>query len=182
MPFTFKRTEIDGVILAEPRVFPDERGFFLETYKKSEFYANGIEYDFVQDNHSISSKGVIRGLHYQLSPKPQGKLVRVIKGRAWDVAVDIRKSSGTFLKWIAFELSEENNKMLFIPPGFAHGFAALTDGVHLMYKCTNEYDAKLDKGVRWDDPDIAVKWPVDKPVLSVKDIELPFVKDAVLFD
>jgi dTDP-4-dehydrorhamnose 3,5-epimerase len=177
MPFNFKKTDIDGLIVVEPRVFPDERGFFLESYKASDFRANGIDYNFVQDNHSLSKKNVIRGLHYQHDPKSQGKLVRVLKGKVWDVAVDLRKYSMTFLKHYSIELSEDNHTMFFIPPGFAHGFATLTDDVHLMYKCTEEYDGKLDAGIRWNDPDIGLKWPVDNPVVSDKDMILPLFKD-----
>ena len=182
MPFTFRKLDPEGLILVEPKVFPDERGFFMESFKKSDFSSNGIDCDFVQDNHSLSKKNVIRGLHYQKNPRSQGKLVRVIKGAAWDVAVDIRKSSPAFLKWYAVELSEENSKMLFIPPGFAHGFIALSDSVHLMYKCTNEYDGKLDAGIRWNDPDIGIQWPVKDPVISQKDLILPLLKDAQIFD
>jgi dTDP-4-dehydrorhamnose 3,5-epimerase len=177
MPFNFIKQEIQGLVIIEPRVFSDPRGFFLESYKKSDFVKNGIDYNFVQDNHSLSNKNVIRGLHFQHAPKGQGKLVRVMKGSAWDVAVDIRKSSPTYRKWLAFELSEVNSKMLFIPPGFAHGFAALTDDVHLMYKCTEEYDPALDTGIRWNDPDIGVKWPVSNPVVSDKDAILSYLKD-----
>jgi dTDP-4-dehydrorhamnose 3,5-epimerase len=178
MPFNFIQQEIPGLVIIEPRVFNDSRGFFLESYKKSDFLTNGINYDFVQDNHSLSKKNVIRGLHFQHSPKGQGKLVRVMKGSAWDVAVDIRKSSPTYRKWLAFELSETNNKMLFIPPGFAHGFAALTDDMHLMYKCTEEYDQGHDAGIRWNDPEIGVKWPVCNPVLSDKDAILPYLRNV----
>jgi len=178
MPFIFKKLEIPDVILIEPRVFNDERGFFLESYKKSDFTDNGIDMDFVQDNHSLSGRDVIRGLHYQIDPKAQGKLVRVVRGAVCDVAVDLRKDSPHFLKWIAFELSEENNNMLFIPPGFAHGFASLTDNVHLLYKCTEEYDPDCDSGIRWDDPDIDVKWPIENPVISEKDENLSFIKDV----
>jgi dTDP-4-dehydrorhamnose 3,5-epimerase len=181
MPFNFKKQEIAGLVLIEPKVFTDERGFFLESYKKSDFAANGIRYNFLQDNHSLSKKNVIRGLHYQRDPKGQGKLVRVLMGSVWDVAVDIRKGSPTYLKWMSFELSDDNNKMLFIPPGFAHGFLTLTDNVHLVYKCTEEYDAKLDTGIRWDDPDIGVKWPVKNPVVSQKDMILPLLKDVKEF-
>ncbi len=182
MPFNFSKMEIDGLVLVEPRVFKDERGFFMESYKKSEFLSNGINSNFLQDNHSLSKKNVIRGLHYQTNPKAQGKLVRVIKGSVWDVAVDIRKSSPTFLKWIGIELSEENNKMLYIPPGFAHGFIALTDDVHLAYKCTEEFAPDYDTGIRWDDPDIGVNWPVKDVIVSEKDRELPYLKDAKIFD
>jgi dTDP-4-dehydrorhamnose 3,5-epimerase len=181
MPFNFIKQNINGLVLIEPKVFADDRGFFVESYKKSDFAANGIDSNFLQDNHSLSKKDVIRGLHYQHSPHAQGKLVKVIKGAVWDVAVDIRRTSPTFLKWLAFKLSEDNKSMLYIPPGFAHGFLALTDDVHLTYKCTEEYDMKLDAGIRWDDPDIAVKWPVEKPIVSSKDAVLPLLKDAKVF-
>ena len=177
MPFTFSALPIKGLVLVEPRVFRDPRGFFMESYKRSEFAAAGINELFVQDNHSFSMKNVIRCLHFQLPPKPQGKLVRVTRGTVWDVAVDLRKDSPTYMKWIGLELSDTNGLMLYIPAGFAHGFAALSDEVHLQYKCTEEYDAKLDSGVRWDDPDIGVKWPVASPVVSEKDGALPFLKD-----
>jgi dTDP-4-dehydrorhamnose 3,5-epimerase len=181
VPFEFKPLEIDGLVLIEHRVFYDDRGFFMESFKDSDFRQNGINGPFVQDNHSLSKKGVIRGLHYQLNPRAQGKLVRVIKGKVWDVAVDIRKGSTTFKKWAAFELSDENNRMFFIPPGFAHGFATLTNDVHLVYKCTTEYDQKLDAGIRWDDPELAVEWPIANPLVSEKDRVLPFLKDAVVY-
>ncbi len=178
MPFEFKKLEIEGLVLIEPKAFSDERGFFMETYKKSDFVAHGINASFVQDNHSLSKKNVIRGLHFQKSPKAQGKLVSVERGAAWDVAVDLRKNSQTYLKWISIELSDSNRKMFYIPPGFAHGFLALTDEVHLIYKCTNEYDTKLDAGIKWDDPDIGIMWPVKNPVLSEKDSALPYLKNA----
>lgn len=181
MPFVFKDCEIPGPIIVEPKAFGDERGFFLESYKKSDFVKNGIDVEFKQDNHSLSTKGVLRGLHYQKPPSAQAKLVRVIKGSVWDVAVDIRKESPTFKKWIAVELSEENKKMFYIPEGFAHGFVALTDDVHLVYKCSNEYSPLHDAGIRWDDPEIAVEWPVRKPLLSDKDLVLPYLKDAEVF-
>lgn len=177
MPFTFSRLSIEGLVLVEPRVFKDSRGFFMESYKRSEFAAGGIDALFVQDNHSFSTKNVIRGLHFQLPPRAQGKLVRVTRGVAWDVAVDLRKDSPTYKKWMGLELSDTNGLMLYIPAGFAHGFAAISDEVHLQYKCTEEYDPKLDSGVRWDDPDIGVKWPVASPVVSEKDGALPFLKE-----
>ena len=180
MPSTFKRLEIDGLVLVEPRSFHDERGFFLESFKESEFAVAGITERFVQDNHSLSVKNVIRGLHYQKEPRAQGKLVRVIKGGVWDVAVDIRPGSASYGKWLGVELSEENHLMLYIPPGFAHGFASLSDEVHLLYKCTREYDPALDAGIRWDDPDLAVKWPVKNPLLSPKDRILPLLKDVIV--
>ena len=177
MPFDFIRLEIPDVVLVKPLVFPDERGFFMETFKKSEFVRNGINYDFVQDNHSKSKKGVLRGLHYQLNPKAQGKLVRCIKGKIWDVAVDIRKGSPWYSKWVAVELSEENKHMLWIPPGFAHGFVTLEDA-EMIYKCTAEYAPELDRGIIWNDPELAISWPVKEPILSPKDAKLPFLKDA----
>ncbi len=178
MPFIFKRLEIPDVILIEPKVFEDDRGFFMETYKYSEFKKNGIPYEFVQDNHSKSQRGVLRGLHYQLKPMEQGKLVRCIKGRIWDVAVDIRKGSPWYGKWVAVELSEENKLMLWIPPGFAHGFLALADNTEIIYKVTKEYSPEFDRGIIWDDPDLAIDWPIKNPILSEKDKNLPLLKDA----
>lgn len=182
MPLIFKKLEIEDVVLITPKVFFDERGFFLESYKESEFFANGITEKFVQDNRSLSKKGVIRALHYQLNPAAQGKLVRVLTGAVFDVAVDVRRSSPTFLKWVGVELNEENNNMLYIPPGFAHGFVALTDNVNLLYKCTNEYDKASERGIRYDDPTINVNWGTDKPIVSDKDKILPFLKEAEIFD
>ena len=158
MSFAFEPLAIPGLVLVKPRVFPDDRGFFLETYKRSEFAVAGIDADFVQDNHSRSTRGVLRALHYQLPPFAQGKLVRVSEGRIWDVAVDLRSSSPTFKKWVGVELSDENHHMFWIPPGFAHGFVALSDTVHLLYKCTAEYDKPSERGIRWDDPELAVAW------------------------
>ena len=180
MPFSFVNTPLPGVVIIEPRVFNDERGFFLESYKKSDFIENGISTEFLQDNHSLSSKNILRGLHFQNPPFEQAKLVRAVKGAVWDVAVDIRKDSPYFKKWFGLELSEENKKMLYIPEGFAHGFLALTDEVHLLYKCSNEYSAKHDAGIIWNDPDIGIKWPADNPVLSEKDRELPLLRDIIL--
>ncbi len=181
MPFSFKPLSIPEVILVEPAVFPDERGFFLEAFKVSDFTEAGLPTCFAQDNVSFSRKEVIRGLHYQKNPKAQGKLVSVLKGGVWDVAVDIRRQSATFLKWVATELNDQNHSMLYIPPGFAHGFAALTEDVHLLYKCTNEYDPRADAGIRWDDPEIAIPWPVGRPILSDKDRRLPLVAQAEVF-
>lgn len=182
MPSVFTRLEIKDVILVEPKAFFDERGFFVESYKESEFINNGIVERFCQDNHSLSKKGVIRALHYQLDPKAQGKLVRVVTGEVLDVAVDIRRSSPTFLKWVSVKLSESNKAMLYIPPGFAHGFVALTDNVNLLYKCTNEYDKASERGIRYDDPQINVNWGVSTPIVSDKDMVLPYLKDAQIFD
>lgn len=178
MPFTFTKTKIEDVILIEPKVFGDNRGFFMESYKKSDFEKAGITMDFYQDNHSKSTKGVLRGLHYQKSPKPQAKLVRCPKGRIFDVAVDIRFESKTFGQWVGYELSEENKKMLFIPEGFAHGFVVLSDEAELLYKASNEFNLSLDAGIRWNDPDINVNWGLDfEPLISEKDTNLPFLKD-----
>lgn len=178
MPFSFKPLEIPDVILIEPKVFGDQRGFFMETYKKSDFKENGINYEFVQDNHSKSQKGVLRGLHYQLYPKAQGKLVRCVKGKIWDVAVDIRKGSPWFGRWVAVELSEENRLMLWVPPGFAHGFVALEDNTEVMYKVTDEYAPELDRGIIWNDPELTINWPVRDPILSDKDRNLPSLREA----
>lgn len=181
MPFNFIKTDLDGCFIVEPRSFGDTRGFFMESYKKSDFTENGIITEFCQDNHSFSTKNVLRGLHYQKSPAAQAKLVRVIKGAVWDVAVDIRKDSPSFKKWIAIELSEQNKKMFYIPEGFAHGFLALTDEVHLMYKCSNEYAPQYDAGIIWNDPEIGIKWPVGEPLLSDKDSRLLLLKDIEVF-
>ncbi|MDP3283925.1 MAG: dTDP-4-dehydrorhamnose 3,5-epimerase [Desulfobacterales bacterium] len=178
MSITVKALSIPDIILVQPRVFPDGRGCFFEIFKESDFHAADLPVHFPQDNFSFSGKNVIRGLHYQKYPKTQGKIVTVLKGRIFDVAVDIRRNSPTYLKWISLELDDENRFMLYIPPGFAHGFLALSEVVHLMYKCTNEYDPKLDAGIRWDDPDIDVKWPLKNPVLSEKDANLPYARDA----
>ena len=180
MPFTFEKNNLPGVILITPAVFSDARGFFLETYKESEFTAANIIEKFVQDNHSYSVRGVLRGLHFQTKPKIQAKLVRVIEGTIWDVAVDIRPRSDTFLKWIACELTKENRQMIYIPAGFAHGFLTLSDEAHVAYKCTAEYDPLCDAGIRYDDPDISISWPLTETIVSDKDKNLPYVKDVDL--
>ena len=177
MPFEFKKLEIPDVVLVIPKVFGDERGFFMETFKKSDFEKFGIKGDWVQDNHSRSKKGVLRGLHYQLEPKAQGKLVRVVRGMVFDVAVDIRKGSPWYGKWVGVILSEENKYMLWIPPGFAHGFLALEES-EVVYKCTAEYAPELDRGIIWNDPEIGIVWPIENPILSPKDSKHPFLKDA----
>lgn len=183
MPFNFKRMEIPDVILVKPQVFGDSRGFFLESYQKSVFYDNGIDVEFSQDNHSKSTKGVLRGLHYQKNPKAQAKLVRCSRGKILDVAVDIRKASATFGKWVGAILSEENKEMLFIPAGFAHGFVVLSDEAELLYKASNEYSPENDRGIRWNDPDIAVNWGINfEPLISEKDSKQPFLKDIVKED
>jgi len=182
LPFEFIKTDIPEVILVKPVVFKDNRGFFMETYKKSNFEKVGINTDFVQDNHSKSIKGVLRGLHYQNEPFAQGKLVRCIRGKIFDVAVDIRKGSPTFGKWIGYELSEENKLMLWIPKGFAHGFLTLSEEAEVIYKVSGEeYSPQYDAGIIWNDPDIGIKWPldnIDEVLLSDKDKNLPNLKNA----
>ena len=178
MPFEFERQKIKDVILVKPKVFGDNRGFFMESYKKSDFYANGIDVEFNQDNHSKSTKGVLRGLHYQAKPYDQAKLVRCSKGRIYDVAVDIRPNSETFGQYVKVELSEDNKQMLFIPEGFAHGFVALTDEVELLYKASGEYNQQADRGVLWCDKDINIDWEIDfEPLLSEKDKVQPTLKE-----
>ncbi len=178
MPFRFKRLGIPDLILIEPQVFTDERGFFMESYKHSDFKKMGIEELFLQDNHSYSKRGVIRGLHYQNPPKSQGKLVRVIAGEIFDVAVDIRKGSPTYGKWEAVILSSDNKKMLYIPAGFAHGFCTLSEFAEVIYKCTTEYAPEYEAGIAWNDPDINIDWPIKDPILSKKDSLLPPLKNA----
>jgi len=177
MPFEFEQLEIKDVILVKPKFFGDNRGFFMESYRKSEFMQNGIDADFVQDNHSKSTKGVLRGLHYQIK-KPQAKLIRCTKGRVYDVIVDLRTSSETFGKWLKVELSEENKNMLFIPKGFAHGFVVLSDEAELIYKTDNEFIPEYDRGILWNDKTININWGIDfepqfVPILSEKDKNQP---------
>ncbi len=174
-------TELPGVKLIEPRVFGDDRGFFLESWNARAFAAAGLDVDFVQDNHSRSARGVLRGLHFQRHD-PQGKLVRVTSGAVFDVAVDIRRSSPAFGRWVGYELSDANKRMLYIPPGFAHGFLVLSDSADFLYKCTTFYDAASDAGIRWNDPAIAIAWPIDgEPQLSAKDAAAPLLADAAVF-
>jgi dTDP-4-dehydrorhamnose 3,5-epimerase len=178
MPFQFQRLAIPDVILIQAPNWRDERGFFRETYKFSEFAAHGINLPFVQDNHSRSRRGVLRGLHYQKNPRAQGKLVRVVHGEIFDVAVDIRQRSPTFGKWIGVTLSAEENQMLYIPPGFAHGLCVLSDEADVIYKVTAEYAPDLDRGIIWNDPDLAIEWPLAQPILSPKDARLPRLRDS----
>jgi dTDP-4-dehydrorhamnose 3,5-epimerase len=170
MPFEFERQKIKDVILVKPKVFGDNRGFFMESYKKSEFFANGIEVEFNQDNHSKSSAHVLRGLHFQKAPYGQAKLVRCSQGKIYDVAVDIRPNSKTFGQYVKVELSEENKHMLFIPEGFAHGFVVLSDVAELLYKASGEYNPQADCGIAWNDRDLNIDWEIDfEPILSEKD-------------
>jgi dTDP-4-dehydrorhamnose 3,5-epimerase len=178
MPFTAERLQIPDVLLITPTVFRDDRGFFVETYKAAELAALGITAVFVQDNHSKSAKSVVRGLHYQVHPKPQAKLVRCCRGAIYDVCVDIRKGSPTFGRWVGAELTEENCRMMYVPVGFAHGFAALTEGAEIIYKCSAEYSRDHDRGILWNDPAIGIRWPVAEPVLSAKDQKNPLLRDA----
>ena len=164
-------TCIPDVLIIEPQVFGDQRGFFMETWNAQSLGHLGIDVTFVQDNQSRSNRGALRGIHYQL-PRPQGKMVRVAAGRVFDVAVDLRRSSETFGKWVGVELSAENKRMLWVPPGFGHGFLALEDGTDFLYKCTDYYSPEDERCVRWDDPEVGIDWPIDgvTPILSVKDL------------
>jgi dTDP-4-dehydrorhamnose 3,5-epimerase len=171
-------TTLPDVLIVEPKVFGDDRGFFMETYRADEFRAAGIDAVFVQDNHSRSACGVLRGLHYQ-DPNPQGKLVRCTRGALFDVAVDIRRGSASFGRWFGMELSEANKLMLWIPAGFAHGFCALEEGTDLVYKCTTVYDQAADRAILWNDPDIGIEWPIASPLLSAKDAVAPRLSEAI---
>ena len=180
----FTPTEISDVILIEPDVFGDNRGFFMETWHAEKFAAGGIAADFVQDNHSRSSHGILRGLHYQVT-KPQGKLVRVLGGEVFDVAVDLRKNSATFGQWVGMHLSEDNKKMLWIPPGFAHGFYVISEQADFFYKCTDFYVPEYERAIRWDDPDFGIDWPLvdgNPPVLALKDAAAAAFKDAEYYE
>jgi len=178
MPFDFDKLEIPGLILIKPKMFADDRGFFFELYKHSDFVRGGIPEHLVQDNYSKSTRGVLRGLHYQKMPKAQGKLVICIKGKIFDVAVDIRKDSAQYGKWVGVNLTEERRDMLYVPPGFAHGFQVLSDTAEVLYKCTNEYSPADDRGIIWSDQDLNIAWPLDHPVLSAKDAVHPRLRDA----
>jgi dTDP-4-dehydrorhamnose 3,5-epimerase len=172
-------TPLAGLYVLEPQVFGDHRGFFMETYNKQKFAEMGLDMEFVQDNHSLSAEvGTIRGLHYQLSPKAQTKLVRCIAGAIFDVAVDIRKDSPTFGQWFGIELSAENKKQLLVPQGFAHGFCTLQPNTEVAYKVDELYSPEHDRGIRWNDPAIGISWPVEVPVLSAKDENSPMLAVA----
>lgn len=178
MPFQFKPTRIPGVLLVEPRAFGDGRGFFMESYKASEFASAGIARPFVQDNYSRSGRGVLRGLHYQKGPASQAKLVSAVRGAVFDVAVDIRAGSPTYGRWVGQELSESNRLMLYVPRGFAHGFCVIGDGADVHYKVDSEYSPEHDRGIAWDDPEIGIDWPVSDPELSEKDSRHPGLSSA----
>ena len=179
MPFIFEKTPIEGLTVIKPRVFPDGRGFFVETYKESEFISAGISERFVQDNHSSSVKGVLRGLHYQKNPFAQGKLVRVTRGCVWEVAVDLREKSATFGKWFGIELSAENKLQFYVPRGFGHGFSVLSETAIFAYKCDNFYNKESEGGVLWNDTDLNIDWklPTDAVILSEKDKIQPTFKE-----
>jgi dTDP-4-dehydrorhamnose 3,5-epimerase len=180
MPFEFERhSEIPDLITIQPRVFPDDRGWFQETYQRGDFEAAGIPGDFRQDNHSRSTvRGVIRGLHYQVPPMAQGKLVRCVTGTVLDVAVDIRAGSPTYGKCVGVELSAENHRIFWVPEGFAHGYCTLTEISEVLYKTTAEYSAAHDRGIRWNDPALGIRWPVADPSLSAKDAKAPLLSEA----
>jgi dTDP-4-dehydrorhamnose 3,5-epimerase len=182
IPMNVITTDLPGVLIIEPKVFGDERGFFYESFNAKAFAdATGLNIEFVQDNHSRSQKGVLRGLHYQLE-NTQGKLVRVTAGEVLDVAVDIRRSSPHFGKWVAVRLSAENHRQLWIPEGFAHGFVVLSDFAESLYKTSNYYTPAAERSIRWDDPDLAIDWQLDEaPQLSAKDQAGKFFKDADVF-
>lgn len=178
MPFTFEKLAIPEVILIEPQVFNDERGFFMETYKETDF-ATFVDGAFVQENHSKSQRGTLRGLHFQVGPYAQGKLVRAIKGEIFDVAVDVRPDSPTRGKWVSAVLSSDNRRMLYVPPWCAHGFCVLSDTAEVIYKTTSEYAPAHSSGVMWNDPALAIDWPIQSPMVSDRDTKwAPFVRNG----
>ena len=175
----FTKTKLDGVVIIEPDVFGDHRGFFMESWSQKKMEEAGLYYDFVQDNHSMSSvKGTLRGIHFQRGVKAQAKLVRCVRGAVLDVAVDLRHESPTYKQWVAVELSADNKKQMLIPRGFGHGFVTLTDEVEFLYKADNYYAPEADGGIRWNDSEIGVDWGVKDPILSAKDEKNPLLKDV----
>jgi dTDP-4-dehydrorhamnose 3,5-epimerase len=173
------KTKLDGVVILEPKVFKDHRGFFMESYSKRVYEDLGLNYEFVQDNHSLSKEaGVLRGLHYQLNPKAQTKVVRVVSGAVLDVVVDIRKGSPTFGEWVSVILSGDNFRQIVVPKGFAHGILTLVPNTHLLYKVDEFYSPEHDRAIRWDDPEIGIEWNWSNPILSEKDANAPLLKDA----
>lgn len=179
MGFKFERLKIPDVISIELELYSDQRGFFIETYKEPDFQEFGIKDKFVQDNHSRTAKmNVLRGLHYQLEPMAQAKIIRVIKGKILDVVLDLRKGSATYGKWLSKEMSSENYSQLYIPKGFAHGYLTLTEQVEVVYKLSNIYSSKHERGIIWSDPKIAINWPVNDPIISQKDSQLPPLEKA----
>lgn len=178
MAFTFQRLKIPEVVLIEPQQRGDQRGVFLESYKQSEFIANGISGRFVQDNYCHSIRGTLRGLHYQREPNAQAKLVMALRGEVFDVAVDLRKGSPTFGQWVGTTLSSDTFRMLYIPEGFAHGFCVISEKADVVYKMSTEYSPDQERGVIWNDPAIGITWPVTQPILSAKDMTLPLLAEA----
>ncbi len=179
----FIPTRLPEVVLIKPKVFGDERGFFLESWQQKKFADAGIHADFVQDNHSHSSQWILRGMHYQIQ-NTQGKLVRVSRGAVYDVAIDVRRSSPRFGEWVGVELSDTNHHMMWIPPGFAHGFLTLTEKVDFMYKCTELYSPQYERCIRWDDPDVGIQWPLPvgvSPQLAARDAQAPGIRNAEVF-
>ena len=179
----FIPTRLPEVVLIKPKVFGDERGFFLESWQQKKFADAGIHADFVQDNHSHSSQWILRGMHYQIQ-NTQGKLVRVSRGAVYDVAIDVRRSSPRFGEWVGVELSDVNHQMMWIPPGFAHGFLTLTEKVDFMYKCTELYSPQYERCIRWDDPDVGIQWPLPvgvSPQLAARDAQAPGIRNAEVF-
>ena len=177
MRLDVQKTDIPGVLIFSPKVYNDDRGFFMETYNKELYKDAGLGCHFVQDNYSHSTKGTLRGLHYQL-PHTQGKLISVIWGEIFDVAVDIRKGSPTFGKWVGLSLSDKNRKQLFVPEGLAHGFCVISEKADVMYKCTDTYAPEADKGVLWSDPEIGIEWPIESSIISAKDEKLPLLSQV----
>ena len=177
MPFTFKKLAIPDVVLIEPHSFSDDRGFFFESFKESDFFSNGIDKKFVQDNFSHSVHGVIRGLHFQKAPKTQAKLVTVLKGKIFDVAVDIRKNSPTYGKWVSEILSSDTHNLLYVPEGFAHGFCVISDEADVLYKVSNEYSQEHERSIIWNDPKLNIQWPIKKPIISNKDNKLSLLEN-----
>jgi dTDP-4-dehydrorhamnose 3,5-epimerase len=173
VPFTFESTALPGVVIIEPKVFGDDRGFFMETYKKSDFAAAGMDLPFVQENQSRSVRGTLRGLHLQRAPRAQAKLVRALSGEIFDVAVDVQPDSPTFRRWVAVTLSGDNRRSVFIPPVYAHGFCVISAEAEVVYKTSDEYAPELEWGVRWDDPLLAIAWPIASPLLSERDTRWP---------
>lgn len=176
MAFEIEKTTINGLLIIKPKIYSDDRGFFMESYKYSDFKKIGLDIKFVQDNHSRSIKNVIRGIHFQKPPKEQAKLVKCVRGEIFDVAVDLRKNSKTYLKWFGIKLSDKNGYMLYIPKGFGHGFSVLSDFADVVYKCDEEYSPEHDSGIRYDDPDIKIDWQIKNPILSNKDLNLNYLR------
>jgi len=174
-----RNTTIPGLLLIQPKIFGDERGYFFESYQQEKFRHLGIDVNFIQDNESRSAKGVLRGLHFQAPPYAQGKLVRVVRGAVWDVAVDIRKESPTYGKWQSVRLDENSKTMLYVPEGFAHGFLTLEDDTIFQYKCTNYFNKESQMSILWNDPDLLIDWGTNSPILSGKDAEAPLFKDFI---